>query len=71
MDLIDGYDVLPRTLGWHGPQFARDIACPSYIAIVPRLQIWHRHWLVPVQSVCDLHFKVPEVLRRVYTGPPG
>jgi hypothetical protein len=28
-------------------------------ALVPRLQLWHLHWLVSVQSVGDLHSQVP------------
>jgi len=46
-----------RTLVWDGSIFVQ--YCMSFTtALVPRLLVWHLHWLVSAQHVSNLHWQV-------------
>jgi len=38
------------------------------VAVLPQLQLWHRHWLVSIQSMGDLHSLVSYVLHFTSHG---
>jgi hypothetical protein len=47
-------------LGWS--QFLCNIVWALSMILIPRLQLWHRHWLVSIWSVGDLHSCLLEML---------
>jgi len=69
------WSIGERTIVW------KQMCIPRYVSIVqilvwvsfytvalPQLQLWHRHWLVSIQSMGDLHSQVSYVLHFISHG---